>query len=315
MGRTTVALAPVVALAVLVSDGASQEPRSIPPAIFPSELDVVNVTVTVRDAEGKLVSDLTRDDFAVLENGRPQTLQLFARAVEPGEDQNLVLDLGLLLDTSSSMLQELKLSQEAAVRFLESIPRARELITIFFDEDIRISKYDSENQQGLFERIHDAKGGGNTALYDSIAVYLSRVQDSRGRKVLVLFTDGEDSTSATSMPDLIRLVRSSPVTIYSIAFLGGFPTGSPRALKSRGFLMQVSELTGGQVFTPTGSRDLPGIYKKILEELSAQYVLGYVSDDTREDGKFRKLKVQVKRDGLRIKHRSGYFAPKGDPES
>jgi Ca-activated chloride channel homolog len=314
MGRIRVALACLVAPAVLVSNGASQE--SGKPPVFSSELEVVNVTVSVRDGDGRLVSDLTRDDFVILENGRPQTLALFGRAA--GEDQgeegekNLALDLGLLLDTSTSMLQELKLSQEAAVRFLEAIPRARELFTIFFDSDIRISRYDSENQQGLFERIHEMKGGGDTALYDSIAVYLSRVHDGRGRKVLVLFTDGEDSTSAISLPELIKLVRGSSVTIYAIAFMGGFPTGSPRALKSKSFLMQVSEMTGGQVFAPTASRDLPGIYRKILDELSAQYVLGYVSDDPRKDGKFRKLKVQVKRDGLRVKHRLGYFAPGGD---
>jgi Ca-activated chloride channel family protein len=234
---------------------------------------------------------------------------VFARAVQPEDHADLVLDLGLLLDTSTSMLKELKLSQEAAVRFLDAIPRARELITIFFDQDIRISRYDSENQQGLFERIHEAKGGGNTALYDAITVYLSRVAGARGRKVLVLFTDGEDSTSAISLSELLQVVRSSPVTIYSIAFSGGFPPGSTRALKSRSFLMQVAEMTGGQVFTPSSSRDLAEIYKKILDELSAQYVLGFVSDDLKRDGKFRRIKVEVKRDGMKVRHRQGYFAP------
>jgi Ca-activated chloride channel family protein len=281
------------------------------PPVFSAGTDVVNVTMTVRDGQGRLISDLTRDDFAVQEDGRPQAVQVFARAVQPGHDETLALNLGLLLDTSESMLKMLKLSQQAAVRFLESIPRARDLITIFFDQDIRLSRYDSENQQGLIERIETIKGGGWTALYDAIAVYLARVQDSNGRKVLVLFTDGEDSRSAVSLGELLQSIRSSAVTIYPIGFMGGFPTGSARLLQSRAFLQQIAEITGGQLFTPNTSKDLGLIYQKILDELTAQYVIGFVSDNLHRDGKFRKLKVDVRRDGLRVRHRMGYFAPGG----
>ena len=281
------------------------------PPVFSTGTDVVNVTLTVRDARGHLVSDLAREDFAVQEDGHPQAVQVFARAVQPGHDETLALDLGLVLDTSESMLKMLKLSQEAAVRFLESIPRARDLITIFFDEDIRLSRYDSENQQGLIERIETIKGGGWTALYDAIAVYLARVQDSNGRKVLVLFTDGEDTRSAIGLGELLQTIRSSAVTIYPIGFMGGFPTGSARLLQSRAFLQQIAEITGGQLFTPSTSKDLGLIYQKILDELSAQYVIGFVSDNQRRDGKFRKLKVDVRRDGMKVRHRMGYFAPGG----
>ena len=219
----------------------------------------------------------------MLENGRPQHVQLFGRAVEPGQEDALALDLGLLMDTSASMLQQLKLSQEAAVRFLESIPRARDLVTIFFDDDIRLSRYNSENQQGLFERIADAKGGGDTALYDAISVYLSRVQDSSGRKVLVLFTDGEDTRSALSLGEVpaahpLQRRHHLPDRVHS-----GFPPGSARALRSKSVLEQMAELTGGAVFTPRSSKDLSGIYERILQELQAQYVLGYVSDDPARD--------------------------------
>ena len=279
--------------------------------VFSVGTDVVNVTLTVRDAQGRLVSDLKPQDFIVQEDGHPQVVQVFARAVEPGHDDTLALDLGLLLDTSESMIKMLKLSQEAAVRFLQSIPRARDLITIFFDEDIRLSRYDSENQQGLIQRIETIKGGGWTALYDAIAVYLVRVQDSSGRKVLVLFTDGEDSRSAIPLGDLIQTIRSSAVTIYPIGIMGGFPSGSTRLLQSRAFLQQIADITGGQLFTPATSKDLGVIYQKILDELSAQYVIGFVSDNPRQDGKFRRLKVDIRRDGLKVRHRTGYFAPGG----
>jgi len=301
-------LAACVALAFpLAPRGVAAQQPDAP--VFASRADVVHVSTSVRDAAGQFVADLSSEDFAVFENGRPQAVQIFARAVEPGQEDTLALNLGLLLDTSESMLKQLKLSQEAAIRFLENIPRARDLLTIFFDQDIRISRYDSENQQGLFQRILEAKGGGNTALYDAIAVYLSRVQDSSGRKVLVVLSDGEDSTSELAMGQLIELVRSSSVTIYPIAFTAGFATGGTRAIRAKSFLLGLAEMTGGQLFAPNASRELAQVYERILSELSAQYVLGFTSDDARRDGKFRKLKVVVKRKGLKVRHRQGYRAP------
>jgi Ca-activated chloride channel family protein len=286
-----------------------QAPPGQPP-VFSVDTDIVNLTISVRDLKGRLVSDLSADEFALREDGRPQKVQFFARAFEPGQDQALALDLGLLLDTSESMIEELKLSQEAAARFLESIPRARDLLTIFFDQDIRLSRYDSEHQQGLVDRIFESKGAGMTALYDAIAVYLSRVQDSSGRKVLVVFTDGEDTTSALSIAELMALVRSSGVTIYPIAFTGSFAMGSNRALSARSFLQHLADLSGGEVFTPHNSKDLPQIYAKILDELQSQYVIGFTSDNAKHDGKYRKLKVEVRRPGLKVRYRPGYTAPK-----
>ena len=111
-------------------------------------------------------------------------------------------------------------------------------ITIFFDHEIRLSRYDSENQQGLFDRIHAAKGGGDTALYDAIAVYLSRVEGASGRKVLVLFTDGEDSRSELTLPEVMRLLRSSRRGRLSDRLPGSFAPGSSRAVRSRAVLQQ-----------------------------------------------------------------------------
>lgn len=289
-------------------------PNPAPSVTFPTQVEEVFVTVTITDKSGRPVTDLRAEDFVILENERVQKVHLFARAVEPeGEEddrqQALALDLGMLLDTSESMLKELKRSQQAAVRFLEAIPRARELITVFFDEEIRISQYNSENQQGLFERIHEAKGGGNTALYDAMAVYLSRIQGASGRKTLILFTDGEDTRSDLNVSELIRLVRASPVTIYAISFSTALGPGSVRALRANSFLDHVAELSGGKVFAPRSFRDLPGIYRQILDELASQYVIGYVSDDPRRDGAYRKLKVEVSRPELKVRNRAGYYAP------
>lgn len=323
--RPARALAAACLAAAAVGLTARAEPPAAAPAapqaptakapVFAVGLDEVHVTVSVRDAQGRLVSDLSPDEFEVLEDGRPQRIQLFGRAVDAdldgnpdaaGRRQKLAVDLGLLLDTSTSMLKELKVSQQAATHFLESIPRARELYTIFFADDILLSRYDSENQQGLYQRIHEAKGGGNTVLYDAIAVYLSRVHDAPGRKVMVVFTDGDDSRSELSFTELLRIVRSSGVVIYPIAFSGGLRHGSAGALRARSVLDELATLTGGRVFQPRSFRDLDGIYRQILDELAAQYVIGYVSDNPGRDGRFRRLKVQVKRRGLVVRHRSGY---------
>ena len=283
--------------------------------VFGSDLELVNVTIVVRDDKGRLVQDLASEDFTVFEDGRPQKALVFGSPAalggeQPLEDDNFDVNLGLLLDTSESMLKELRLSQQAATRFLENIPRARDLLTIFFDQDIRISRYSSENQQGLVQRIMDTRGSGNTALYDAIAVYLSRVADTPGRKILVLLTDGEDTTSAISFVQLLNLVKASPVTIYPVAFTGSFNMGSNRAMSSRSVLTSLAEISGGNVFVPTASKDLAGVYSAILDELKAQYVLGYVSDNPRADGRFRRLRVNVRGRALKVRHRQGYVVPK-----
>jgi len=302
---TRLAPAALAVLVLLAAPAAAQKPP-----VFPVTLDLVNVTVTVRDAQGGLVSDLKQDDFTILEDGRPQRVQLFAPAATPEERDELALNLGMLFDTSESMRDDLRLSQESAVRFLEAIPRAKDLLLVFFDRDIRISRYSSENQQGIFSRILETKGSGHTALRDAIGVYVSRVADTNGRKVLVVFTDGDDTTSQISQQDVQRLVRSSEVTIYPVAFPGERRANSADALRARSFLHGLAEATGGQVFQPSASRELAAIYTTILDELGSQYVLGYVSDNPARDGKFRRITVTLSRPELKLRHRKGYDAPR-----
>jgi len=295
-------------LGLLAAHAAAQKPP-----VFPIGLDLVNVTVTVRDGHGGLVSDLGEQDFTVLEDGRPQHVRLFAPAATKQERAELALNLGMLFDTSESMRKDLRLSQQSATRFLESIPRARDLVLVFFDRDIRISRYNSENQQGIFARILETQGSGHTALRDAIAVYLSRVIETPGRKVLVIFTDGDDTTSQVPPQEVQRLLRSSEVTVYPVAFPGEQRPNSTDALRARSFLHGLAEATGGQVFQPTASRELAAIYQTILDELGSQYVLGYTSDNARRDGRFRRITVELKRPELKLRHRRGYDAPKDEP--
>jgi len=301
---------------VLPPPSTSQDPPPIRPKVpltFATEARTVNLTVTVKGSDGKLTKDLTADDFAVFEDDRPQQIQYFARVFDPSRARDegqeeapdpTAIDLGMLFDTSTSMAEVLKLSQNAASSFLESIPRARTLTTVFFDSDIRLSRFNSESQQGLYDRIQKSKSGGDTLLRDAIAVYLSRISDDAGRQIVVLFTDGEDSKSLISTIELKELVRSSTVTIYPIVFSGKY-SGSAKALEAKALMRELAELTGGEVFLPRTFKDLAPIYAGLLDELAAQYVIGYIPEGDPKPGDHR-LRVDVKKEGAKVRHRRGY---------
>ena len=307
-------LALVLSLALPQANAQAQDPPIRPkvPLTFATEARTVNLTITVRGVDGKLMKDLVAKDFTVYEDDKPQDIQFFARVFDPsrvgddgeGAPDPTAIDLGMLFDTSTSMAEVLKLSQNAATQFLESIPRARALTTVFFDSDIRLSRFNSESQQGLFDRIQKAKSGGDTLLRDAIAVYLSRITDDPGRKIVVLFTDGEDSKSLISTTELKDLVRSSTVTIYPIVFSGKY-SDSAGGLQAKALMRELAEISGGEVFTPRTFRDLQPIYDGLLDELAAQYVIGYVpkSDPTPGD---HRLRVEVDQPGVKTRHRRAY---------
>jgi Ca-activated chloride channel homolog len=298
-------VASTAALAAWAPPGSEQKTP-----VFPVGLGVVEVTVTARDAQGGLVADLRPEDFAIREDGREQEVLIFAPAARPERREELALNLGMLFDTSGSMRRNLRLSQESAVRFLDAIPRAGDLLLLFFDRDIRLSRYSSENQQGIFGRILETRGEGGTALYDAIAVYLSRVADTPGRKVLVVFTDGEDTTSRVSSEEVMRMLRASAVTVYPVEFPGDWRPGSTEAAWAHSFLFGLAEASGGRMFHPQASKELAAIYRSILEDLAGQYVIGYMSDNSARDGRFRRIALEVRRPGIKLKYRPGYLVPK-----
>lgn len=312
-----------LSLALPLAEAGTQDPpvfKPRAPLTFAAEARTVNLTVTVRGLDGRLLKDLTNTDFKVYEDDKPQPIQFFARVFDPsraddegqeGAPDPTAIDLGMLFDTSSSMAEVLRLSQNAASQFLESIPRARELTTVFFDSDIRLSRYNSESQQGLFDRLQKAKGSGNTLLYDSIAVYLSRISDDLGRKIVVIFTDGEDSKSLITVSELRDLVRSSTVTIYPILF-GGKYSNASAGLQARALMRDLADLTGGELFSPTTFKDLAPIYEGLLDELATQYIIGYVPQGDMVPGEHR-LRVEVNRPGAKVRHRRGYHVEKKEP--
>lgn len=269
---------------------------------FRAGVDLVTFAVTASDRRGNLVTDLTEQDFEVLEDGKPQSITYFARGV--GGDE-VPTHLGLMLDTSGSMDRDITLARSAAIKFLNLLPEAEDITLVDFDTEVRITRYPQRDFARLVERIRLRKPQGWTALYDALGVYLDGASNSTGRTVMVMYTDGADSRSQLRFEELIKLLRASNVTVYAVGLLEN--TGRMRAELSMR-LGQMTETTGGQAFFPGALKDLESSYEKILNEIKSQYHLGYTSTNPAQDGQWRKVEIKVKRPDTRLRGRKGYFA-------
>jgi len=208
--------APLLSAVTFVAGLAATPVAAQPVPVFSAETGLVNVAVSVEDAQGRPVEGLTARDFVVSEDGRRQKVEMCARMGEGGPSTSL--DVALAVDTSDSMLATLRRSQDVTVRFLTSLPNAQDIIVVFFDQVQRMERFDRENPEALFERVRTLPEGGNTALRDAIAFSLRSLAKSNGRSALVLLTDGIDTVSKTSPAALDRAVQSTAVTIYPVAY-------------------------------------------------------------------------------------------------
>jgi Ca-activated chloride channel family protein len=276
-------------------------------AQFRARVDLVTMGVTVTDRRGAFLSDLTRDDFEIREDGRPQTITSFARG--DGDEAALPLHLGLLFDTSGSMGEDITLARSAAVRFLNTLSDAVDMTLVDFDTEVRVAKYGQRDFARLVERIRNRKPDGWTAMYDALGVYLDGAAQDDGRKILVLYTDGGDTRSTITFGDAMTLVRASDVTIHTVGFLENQPSSVRLGQRMR--LMDIAEATGGQAFFPSAIKDVEGAYEKIVAQIRSQFTLGYTSTNAAQDGKWRRVEIKVTRPGLRdlrVHARKGYFA-------
>jgi VWFA-related protein len=295
-------------LVVSVAAGLAAAPVAAaqPVAVFSAETSLVNVAVTVEDARGRPIDGLTARDFVLGEDGRKQKIAMCARMGETG-GRSTSLDVALLVDSSDSMLDTLRRSQETAVRFLTSLPNAQEIIVVFFDQTQRVEHFDREHPEALFERLKTIPAGGNTALRDAIVFSLRALGTSNGRSALVLLTDGIDTVSTTSPPALDKAVQSTAVTIYPVAYPAA-PTGDgPDPQDALRELNRLARVTGGRLFKLPNEQALPGALDEIVADLRAQYVLGFAPDSTGPPGRLRKISVKVPGHGkVVVRHRVGY---------
>ena len=305
MIRSAIGLLAVILVTSLAHPGAQQP-------TFRADTELVSLTATVTDRHGQYLTELGRDDFEVLEDGKPQTLQQFARGndLETSPD----LHIGLLFDTSGSMNDDIKLSRSAAIKFLNTMNYARDMTLVDFDTEVRVTKFGQQDFPRLVERIRSRKPEGLTAMYDALGVYLDGAADQTGRKILVVFTDGGDTRSAIRFGDAMTLIRASDVMVYAIGFLENQSSGSRSEQRLR--LTQMATESGGAAFFPSTMKEIEEAYDSIVEQVRSQYTLGYISTNTARDGRWRKVEIRVRPpagNNVRIQSRKGYFAPyRGD---
>ncbi len=291
---------------------------------FESGVDLVSVPVAVIGEDGAFIGGLEVSDFRVLEDGVEQEIVVFGAGLDESwvdlpPDQKEELSrrqvIGLLLDASGSMEEDMSLLHEAAIKFLTNIPRTEHLFVISFDENIRLSEYSSDDQRTISNRIYDIEAEGWTALYDAVATFLDRVWDYDGRKTLAVFSDGADSRSTLSYADALDLVRLGDATIHSIHF--GDRTRHSEVFQNARFLRAISETTGGSYALASSLEQIDELYDRILDELYSQYSIGYVSNNLRREGRYREIEVELTRPDLRdaeVRARKGYYGPLDPPE-
>ena len=284
---------------------------------FEGGVDLVSVPVAVSTEDGEFVTGLGVEDFRVLEDGVEQEILVFGAGLEeswvdlpPDQKEELSQKqvIGLLLDSSGSMEEDLPLLHEAAIKFLTNIPRTENLFVISFDENIWLSEYSSDDQRIISNRIYDIEAEGWTALYDAVATFLDRVYDYDGKKTLAVLSDGADSRSTLMFSEALDLVKLGETTIHSIQF--GDRSRHAAVFENGRFLRAIADATGGSYALASSLEKLDELYDRILDELYSQYTIGYASTNTRREGRYREIEVEVTAPGLddvEVRARRGYY--------
>ncbi|MBK5298550.1 MAG: VWA domain-containing protein [Vicinamibacteria bacterium] len=268
---------------------------------FKAGTQVVPLYVTVVDADKRLVADLAREDFEVLDNGKPVALTLFNNEPE-------AFSVVVMLDTSGSMTASLALLKDAAEQFvIRLLPEDRGMVGAFSDKiQFPISAFTSDRDE-LAGAIKDLGFGNPTRLYDAIEAGIQQLRDVQGRRVVLVFTDGDDTASKIGMGKVLDQARADEVMIYTIGLESEYFNGQykVRTRPDRG-LKRLSDETGGGYFELKQTDDLGPTFTRVAQELHSQYVLGF---PPATDGKLHKVEVRVKKLAMVGRARKSYLAP------
>jgi Ca-activated chloride channel family protein len=290
--------------------GRAQAPVREPPT-FEAGIGVTNLNVSVREGRG-YVGGLTQADFAIYEDGVRQELSLFLH-------ERLPISLVLIIDSSSSMRVKLGAAQKAAARFLGTLLPGDRAAVIAFNVRVETLADFTEDRSALEAAIARVEASGPTALHNALYVALKGLAH-RGapgelrRRAVVLLSDGEDTASLATDEQVIGLARKGEAGIYAISLRPDRSAGRPRREFSQAayLLTTLAQESGGRVYFPESLSELDGVYERIAEELRTLYSIGYVSNNRKRDGKWRRIVVRVpRREGLEVRYRVGYFAPQG----
>lgn len=272
------------------------------------DVKLVNVFVTVTDAHGAPVAGLKKEDFALLEDGKPQTISVFDK------ESALPLSIVLDIDTSLSTRKDLPLELSSARRFARAILRPVDAISLYsFSEIVSEVVPFTSDLKAIDRGVDRVRMGSATALYDALYLGSQALEPRKGRKVLVVITDGGDTVSRVDYKEAVRSAQEAEAIVYSIIDVP-IEASAGRDIGGEHALIQISEDTGGKYFYATSVPELDDAFRKISDELRTQYLLAYYPSQRLSDSNFRRIEVKV--DGasttspFTVRHRTGYYTTK-----
>ncbi len=302
MSRKTVKTVLCVALLAalfFVVPGAAQPPQS--PTFRASPQIVVSLFVTVADAQKRLVPDLTKDDFEVFDNDKLQTITYFDNNIHP-------ITVVMMLDTSGSMTLSIDLLKQAAEQFLiRLLPEDKAKVGAFNDK-VQVSGRFTNNRDELVSAARDLDYGNGTRLWDAVGLAIDELKSIEGRRVVLAFTDGDDTSSRIGLGTIVERARADEVMVYAVGLDSQYMGANGRMVRSkpdRG-LRKIADETGGGYFELERTADLAPTFTKVAQELHSQYIIGFAPAQL--DGRVHRLSIKMKQAGLTARARRSYLA-------
>jgi Ca-activated chloride channel homolog len=292
----------LIALATLVASSAADLAAQNAPPIH-VEVNLVNVFVSVTDQKGAPVGGLTRDDFAIAEDDRAQRIAIFER------ESDMPLNLTLAIDTSSSVFKDLSDEKGAAKGFVQAVLRPQDQISLLgFATAVQEMTQFTKRADVIERGIARLQGGGGTAFYDAIVLGSQKLGRQKGRKVLVLVSDGDDTAKGSNYDQALEAAQRNEVMIYSLIDVP-IEASAGRDLRGEHALITLAEETGGKSFY-LNTEGLRNSLKKVSDDLRTQYFLAYYPHNQKQGTNFHRIQVTVPGAGnsLSVRYRTGYFA-------
>jgi Ca-activated chloride channel family protein len=284
-----------------------RQPAPAQPPTFSVKVNLVRVLLSVHDQYGGLITNLNKQDFRVLDSGVPQDIAVFER------NTSLPLSVAILIDTSGSTQIELHYEVDSVLKFIPALLGAGnpdDTFALFsFNYRTNLEADFSRNPRRAEHALHSLHGEGGTSLYDAIYLASDELSSREGRHVIVVVTDGGDTTSYKKYEDALFAAQRADVVMYPVVVVpiegdAGRNTGGEHALAT------LAASTGGRIFNPDGFDQLDQAFTEILRELRTQYLIGFYPRGVRDQPRlFHPLKVQLRDPSLRITSRTGYYEP------
>ncbi len=266
-------------------------------AVETVRVDIVQLHVSALDKSGHFVKGLTRDDFSIREDGRPEEMTGFEVA------ENLPLTIGLVMDGSGSMEKSLPFVHDASAALFKNLIRQKDQgFVIEFRDRTKFLMELTGDSVALQRAAASSRAEGATALYDAVVLGLYQFRTLQGRKALIVVTDGADNRSSVDYDTLLRYARSAGAPVYFLAV--GIPITDFRSRKA---VKTIAEESGGQVFFASNAEKMGEVTRQIEEELRSQYVLAFRSDSSKPPGEYRAVEVAVARPGITARTIRGYI--------